>query len=328
MQKYLFLLLILFSFSCKRTDENLSVPYLEPRAPEIRSISYYEENCSLPYSVRFSADVSNLVGAEIYEWTFDGQKYYGAFPTILVDSVGDYDLKLKVYNSVGEDIFEQRITYSTPTLPIIAYFDIEAEQNNFRAPALIRFRNFSQRSTQFIWDLGNGFTSTLRDPEFLYTNPGVYNITLKAICEGDTQTYFRTLDIKPAPKRIRITYMQVTFVERNYIPENYDDVTRGADFWFTLSFDGQNSGYSDIIYDRDKFPVTYVIPDFWNGNYLANFDKDLNINVRLFDRNNSGDFFCIEGIFDGQDLISDYYPVSYTFRNDNFGIQIGFVYED
>ena len=61
------------------------------------------------------------------------------------------------------------------------------------APYTINFTN-TGRGTAFLWDFGDGSTSTARDPQHTYTQPGNYNVRLIARLENgctpaDTMTY-------------------------------------------------------------------------------------------------------------------------------------------
>lgn len=55
------------------------------------------------------------------------------------------------------------------------------------APYTINFSN-SGRGTRFLWDFGDGTTSTLRNPQHTYTQPGTYTVTLIAYIDEGCQT--------------------------------------------------------------------------------------------------------------------------------------------
>ena len=61
------------------------------------------------------------------------------------------------------------------------------------APAQITFNN-TGRGTSYLWDFGDGTTSTLKNPTHTFSTPGTYNVTLVAFMPGgcrnsDTVTY-------------------------------------------------------------------------------------------------------------------------------------------
>ena len=71
------------------------------------------------------------------------------------------------------------------------------------APYTAIFENTSLAGTDFLWDFGDGTTSTAISPQHLYVNPGVYNVRLTATdtstCNRvDTSAFFRiTVVSKP-----------------------------------------------------------------------------------------------------------------------------------
>src|SRR5690606_26894716 len=66
----------------------------------------------------------------------------------------------------------------------------------FAAPLTFgaRFTNLSQNATGYLWDFGDGTTSTLENPHHLYAWPGgTFTVTLKAFNECDTVT--KTIEV-------------------------------------------------------------------------------------------------------------------------------------
>jgi gliding motility-associated-like protein len=71
------------------------------------------------------------------------------------------------------------------------------------APYTAEFTNTSMGGSSFIWDFGDGTSSTLTDPQHLYNNVGVYRVRLIAIdtntCnKADTSAFF-TITVSPNP---------------------------------------------------------------------------------------------------------------------------------
>lgn len=48
-------------------------------------------------------------------------------------------------------------------------------------PVTVKFNNNTSQAADFLWDFGDGSTSTDTSPEHTYNNPGEYNVSLKAI---------------------------------------------------------------------------------------------------------------------------------------------------
>jgi PKD repeat protein len=68
------------------------------------------------------------------------------------------------------------ILLSSP-LPIA---DFSANITSGTAPVTVAFTDTSTGSpVSWVWDLGNGANSTVRNPMYTYTDPGKYNVSLK-----------------------------------------------------------------------------------------------------------------------------------------------------
>jgi len=68
----------------------------------------------------------------------------------------------------------------------IAQFSTNATK--YTAPADVQFANNSQKADRYLWDFGDGQTSTEEAPTHHYTKSGNYNVVLKAIKGGKTKT--------------------------------------------------------------------------------------------------------------------------------------------
>jgi len=94
---------------------------------------------------------------------------------------GTYTVGLTVSNDAGTDtsVKTDYITVTDPAGPLSADFD--ANTTGGEIPLTVRF---TDRSTggpvSWLWDFGDGGNSTERNPEYTYTIPGVYTITLNA----------------------------------------------------------------------------------------------------------------------------------------------------
>ncbi len=74
--------------------------------------------------------------------------------------------------------------------PVEAQFTLSSSENT------ITLSNNSTGATQWLWDFGDGSTSTMNEPTHIYSLPGTYTITLIASdnCQSDTTTTTVTLD--------------------------------------------------------------------------------------------------------------------------------------
>ncbi len=67
--------------------------------------------------------------------------------------------------------------------------DFNADTTSGCEPVVIKFNDLSKGNpTAWLWDLGNGITSTQQNPVTFYFDPGTYTISLQVINGTDTQT--------------------------------------------------------------------------------------------------------------------------------------------
>ncbi len=120
--------------------------------------------------------------ADAFLWDFgDGITSTIQNPTHLYAAADTYSVTFRLCNSVGcdeaEDVFvvqeapEAGFTYSVSLLTVA-------------------FTNTSRNATAYLWDLGDGFTSTVEHPTHTYAAAGLYTVTLTATgrCGEDTAT--------------------------------------------------------------------------------------------------------------------------------------------
>jgi PKD repeat protein len=138
-------------------------------------------------------------------WDFgDGQFSTVQHPQHIYQSVDTFTVKLLVTNGAGSDsIVKTDYIITTPPAPAAA----------FTASALfvypgdtIWFTDLSLHNPfDWLWSFGNGDTSHLQNPWYVYTLPGVYSITLKVANANGTSEltkfmYIYVLPLPPNPK--------------------------------------------------------------------------------------------------------------------------------
>jgi Zn-dependent metalloprotease len=62
-------------------------------------------------------------------------------------------------------------------------FNSGLDSNFCSVPVQVRFKNKSNNGLSFLWDFGNGATSTLASPSAVYTTPGTYNVSSRCMEE-------------------------------------------------------------------------------------------------------------------------------------------------
>lgn len=186
-----------------------------------------------PYTVQFR---NNSVYGETYLWEFDDGSTSTEFePEHTFSESGIYNVKLTVTGAGGREIaYSQVVVWDMPVV-------------DFRvAPELvmlpddeIRLFNLSKYGSTYLWDFGDGNTSTDQNPHHLYSVIGVYDISLDVWTENGC--YDRI--VKPA--LVRVEGAGVILFPNAFKPD----------------MDGPNGGYYNLN-DPEK---NNIFHPYWEG---------------------------------------------------------------
>jgi gliding motility-associated-like protein len=97
-------------------------------------------------------------------------------PTYTYIEPGVYTVKLTASNEIGTEasvVKEDMIIVHPDPVPL---FELEEELVFYPSP--VKIMNLSRGATEFIWDFGDGTSSNLEEPEHIYEQEGIYDITL------------------------------------------------------------------------------------------------------------------------------------------------------
>ena len=138
-------------------------------------------------------------GASSYFWTFgDGHTSTSTNPVNTYSNAGTYTVTLGATNNgVGNTMTISNYIVVTPA-PAAGF---TGTPTTGIAPVKVTFSNTSSNATSYVWNFGDGNTSTNVNPSDTYTNVGSYNVTLQAIGSGATNTLTLTnyVVVSPVP---------------------------------------------------------------------------------------------------------------------------------
>ncbi|HQE85183.1 MAG TPA: PKD domain-containing protein, partial [Methanolinea sp.] len=122
-------------------------------------------------------------------------------PTHTYTNPGTYTVTLTVTNSCGNSATKSASITVSPCPPVTAQFS--ANVTTGYAPLTVQFTDLSTSGvpiTSWLWNFGDGSTSTSKNPTHTYTNPGTYTVTLKAwnSC-GNSATKSASITVSPCP---------------------------------------------------------------------------------------------------------------------------------
>ncbi len=179
--------------------------------------------------------VNNSSGADYYFWDFgNGSTSAAANPQITYTVQGTYNVMFIAVDTgfcAFSDTAFATINFIVNSVPVTAAFTpaITATCSDRH----VDLTNNSTGTNQYLWDFGNGITSSQVNPTATYIFPGTYTITLIAVDTGlcsvsDTATF------------------DVTF-----LPEVIADFTKTPDGCAPLSVDFTNATQNGLTYQWD-----------------------------------------------------------------------------
>ena len=92
---------------------------------------------------------------------------------------------------------EKKVDYITVTQTPIAEFTVDSRQG--KAPFIVKFRDLSAGNpTSWLWEFGDGSTSSEQNPTHLYPFEGSYDVRLTVSNQFGTDTIFKTGSTHPS----------------------------------------------------------------------------------------------------------------------------------
>ncbi len=169
-----------------------SVRYFIPTA----TFAYYPESPVQGDAITFQNLSTN---ATSYHWDFDdGNTSTDVNPSHTYADTGTYIVQLISSNPTSADTFNLPI-FVTDSNAIIAYFTYTPQYPCYTEDT-ITFVNTSYNATSYLWDFGDGHTSTAEDTAYAYANPGIYNVKLIAYKTGSSDTMIATINYAQIPQ--------------------------------------------------------------------------------------------------------------------------------
>ncbi|HHM20905.1 MAG TPA: PKD domain-containing protein, partial [Bacteroidetes bacterium] len=140
--------------------------------PQAAFTATFNNPCA-PLTVQFTdqSSGSNLLA---WSWVFEGGNPATSSvqnPVVTYTQPGVYDVQLTVFNSLGEHTIVLEDFVDVPATPV-ADFDFEIHTDT------VLFFSMSTGADFWLWDFGDGHTSTEMNPVHIYEQGGVFQVTL------------------------------------------------------------------------------------------------------------------------------------------------------
>jgi len=153
-----------------------------------------------PFIVNF--DDHGTTAAASWNWTFEGgmpASSTDADPRVTFNELGKYKVTLEIKDANGNIIASQADEIVVNESPAVNF------STTISGP-VVRFDNLSSTNTEgFIWDFGDGNTTTEPNPDHLYLESGSYTVKLTGTNSCQATSNEQTIDVV-APSTSRIDY--------------------------------------------------------------------------------------------------------------------------
>lgn len=196
-------------------------------------------------------------------------------------------------------------------------------------PAAITFTNTSQNADSYLWNFGDGTTSTQANPSKTYNQHGSYTVTLTATntTSGLSDQTNQNLVITPGKVFLqRAIVDEIPFVDANGAGW---DLSSGPDVFFTITdsvgnviIDGSGSRVGDVTPSMlplswDFTPEFEFIKSSWNKTYL----------IRVWDWDATGDdLIGITNAFKITQLITSNYQTTVSLQSDDAKTKVKLIF--
>ncbi len=184
----------------------------------------FSPKIALP-AAAFTYQVNNLVvtltnistNATSYLWQYNNQTSSEQNPMITFPLGGSYVISLTATNAMGSNTVSQTIHVSIKILPISLYTYLVTNLT-------VKFTNASLNATSYLWQFGDGQTSTLTSPSHIFT-AGTYNVSLTSY-NTDGNSVKTLLILVGAVSNVNFTY---TLIGQRYY--KFNTINVGTYLW-------------------------------------------------------------------------------------------------
>ncbi|OHB58555.1 MAG: hypothetical protein A2Y07_05125 [Planctomycetes bacterium GWF2_50_10] len=187
-------------------DAVILTPTSNPEGQLQAEFSVNRMSGNAPLSVTFTNTSTAYNNTKTYLWDFgDGETSTATSPTHIYSSEGVYTVSLRVTDARGNSDTETKlgmISVGTSSSSIRAEFTVKTRRQTSGGRLVVQFTNTTTgNATDWLWDFGDGTTSTLKNPKKVFYAPGYYTVSLRATGPngGDTSTERDYIQILAVP---------------------------------------------------------------------------------------------------------------------------------
>ncbi len=245
------------------TDTLIKTDYIKIEPPVALINNLPQQGCA-PLSVSFSSTVTSVDPIVSYQWDFGNgvtsnlQNPSFSFPA------GNYDIQLVVTTAGGCTDTVKILQGVKAAIKPVANFN--ATPTDVCAKIDVQFNDISVGTvTTWLWDFGDGSTSTISNPTHAYEDTGFFTITLIVSNNGcaDTLIIPNYIHVKPP-----IAIFDVASSCANKFTRTFTDQSIGADTWSWNFGDGNTSTAQNPVHTYvsvGTYTITLTVTNISTG---------------------------------------------------------------
>ncbi|HZH64296.1 MAG TPA: PKD domain-containing protein, partial [Flavisolibacter sp.] len=227
-------LIVTNSLGC--TDTMTKPAFIRIQRPVISFPSLPLQGC-VPYTTTFSAGIATLDNVTSYLWDFgNGVTSTAATPTHTYLLQGNYTVSLTITTSTGcTESFSLPNAITVGRVPTV---DFTASPNPVCTFGTVQFTSIFNEGNAWLWNFGDGTTSTVQNPVHQYTDTLSYNVTLTVTNNGCPVTLTKTSFVKAKPPIAGFSFQKDCINRKRMV---FTDISKGATSWLWNFGDGVTS---------------------------------------------------------------------------------------
>jgi len=216
------------------TSDQVTIEIIEGVIAPVPAFTATPTSGAAPLTVNFTDQSTN--SPESWSWDFgDGNTSTEQNPSNTYSASGKYSVSLTVTNVSGSDT-ETKDEFITVN---IVAADFSADITGGMAPLSVSFSDETGNNpTSWLWDFGDGSSSTEQTPSHTYTNMGLYDVSLTVTNEqgSDTEIKEEFITVNGGDARSLIdardeqSYKIILIGDQVWLAENMN--YESSDSWF------------------------------------------------------------------------------------------------
>jgi len=184
-------------------DAPMTVLFTDLSTCQAEQVFHYDNGTT--YS---TIDAASHGGISDWKWDFgDGEISTERNPVHIYQKPGTYTVKLTVTGPAGSS-YKRRYSYIHTTVPPVPVADFMAIPRSGDGPLTVQFIDQSTNVSSWLWDFGDGTTSTEQNPSHIYMHNNISDYTVTLIVEGpsgsDTITKTNYIHVNMPPINVNI----------------------------------------------------------------------------------------------------------------------------